>query len=271
MSIFIPKVIILHYIDSMSERNKRTEAIILTLKTVGEDNKLVTYFSRENGICQGMLFGGPRSKLRSMVQPFNTGTLYLYNDESKKSSKITDFDVKDFHLDLRQNLYKIMAADLAGEILLKTRCAGDYENSYILFSAFLTGIDLSTEEEARLGTLRFLWRYICLLGQQPDLHLCKDCGEFLLSKEYDSFYIHHKNGFICHECIKNYNSEDKIFSMDKYALTYLAAINELSPGQVRKLQIGASSAYQIKNFVFSLISYVCGGKLKTLEDGHSIL
>lgn len=255
----------------MGERNKTTQALILTMKASGENNRLVTYFSKEDGICQAMLFGGPKSKLKSLVQPFNSGTLYLYSDEIKKTTKINDFDVKNFQLDIRASLYKAMAANLACELVLKTKCAGDYQNAFTLLNAFLDGIDKSVEKEARLGTIRFLWRYIGLLGVQPDTHLCQDCAESLLSKEKDSFYIHSKNGFVCGECINHYTADNRIIPCDKYALTYLSAINELKPGQVRSLEVSATSAYQMKNLVFSLISQACGTKLNSLQDGQNIL
>ncbi len=255
----------------MSERNKSTDAIILTIKNLGETNRLVTFFSPETGISSSVLYGGAKSKMKSLLQPFNHGILYIYNDEVKNTSKIRDFDVKDFYLNMKQNLYKMMAANLACEIILKTKAAGDYKNAFVLLNAFLKGLDLSSENESRLGTIRFLFRYLTLLGLQVNPHICCDCQESLLSKENESFYLHHKNGFVCGNCINHYDKNERIFPLDKYALTYIAAINDLSPSKVRSLVIPQKSAWQMKNLVFNLINNAAGGNLATLKNAASIL
>lgn len=258
----------------MSERNRETQAIIISLKKQGEQNRIVTILTPEQGIINCMLYGGPKSKLRSMVQPFNSGTIYLYTDNIKHSTKITDFDAKKIHLSLRENLYKSWVAIFASEIVLKTKCAGDSKKAFILLSALLDGIDAVNEEEARLGTLRFLWRYIELLGIQPDVRECCSCGNSLLSKEHDIFYIENQNGFVCSDCIP-YNENKKyqttLLKADIHSITYLAAINELKPGKVRELILPAESASKLKRLLYYLIEKSCGIKLESLESGTGIL
>lgn len=83
------------------------------------------------------------------------------------------------------------------------------------------------------------------------------------------------NGFVCNDCIPYTSSPqtapDAGYEVDLDALTYLASINELSPGQVRSLTISAQTAYRMKTLVFSLIETACGTKLKSLECGLGIL
>lgn len=259
----------------MGDRNRETQGIIFSLKKQGEQNRLVSILTPDQGIINCMLYGGPKSKLRSLVQPFNRGSLYLYTDNIKHSVKITDFDAKKIHMSLRENLYKSWAATLASEILLKTKCAGDPQNSFILLSALLDGIDAVSEEEARLGMLRFLWRYLGLLGIQPDARECTSCGTSLLSKEHDIYYIENQNGFVCSDCIpysaENLRKAAENFKLDIHSITYLAAINELTPGKVRELILPAESAYKLKRLLYHLIEKSCGTKLETLESGAGIL
>lgn len=255
----------------MSERNKKTPGIILSIKETGESNKSVTYLSPETGINTAILYGGAKSKLRSLVQPFNSGILYIYEDSAKNSKKITDFDVKHSPITFSQNLYKIWASNLAIEIILKTKCAGDNENSFILLKALIIGLDATQENEARLGTIRFLWRYIGLLGVQPEVHECKSCQTSLLRKEGDLHYILNLNGFICPDCLYAYKEQTLGLIADKDSLTYLASINELPPSTVRKLTLTASCAYKLKTIVYFLAEQSAGCKLKTIESGMGIL
>lgn len=259
----------------MGDRNRETQGIIFSLKKQGEQNRLVSVLTPDQGIINCMLYGGPKSKLRSLVQPFNRGSLYLYTDNIKHSVKITDFDPKKIHLTLRENLYKSWAATLASEIVLKTKCAGDPQNAFILLSALLDGIDAVNEEEARLGMLRFLWRYLGLLGIQPDARECTSCGTSLLSRDNNIYYMENQNGFVCSDCIpysaENLRQSAENFKLDIHSITYLAAINELTPGKVRELILPAESAYKLKRLLYHLIEKSCGTKLETLESGSGIL
>ena len=145
-------------------RNISMPALILSVQISGENNRRVTIFSPSEGIHFATLYGGPKSKLRSLVSPMNSGVIYLYRDEVKNQTKITDFDVKNCHLSFRENLFKTYASSLATEILIKTKCAGFPEEAWKIVNGFLDGIELSSEEESRLGLIRFLWRYLALLG-----------------------------------------------------------------------------------------------------------
>ena len=64
----------------MSERNLCTEVLILTVKNQGENNRVICALSPELGIFYAILYGGPKSKLKSLVQPFYSGKMWLYDD-----------------------------------------------------------------------------------------------------------------------------------------------------------------------------------------------
>ncbi len=257
----------------MAERNKRMSALILSMQDSGENNRLAKIFSPDEGIFRAVLYGGAKSRLRSLIQPFYSGTIYVYRDSVRKFVKITDFDPKKFRLSLRTNLYKTMAANFAAEIVVKTKCAGDGKNSFILLNSFLDGIDAVSEPESKLGLLRFLWRYQGLLGQQMETRFCASCGTSLLDHEKNAVYDESLNGFVCGDC--NSFSEKKFsaefFRMDLDSLTYLSAINELSPGMVRKLFVPAESVLNMKKFLFHLIEKSAGTGFATLECSNGIL
>ena len=258
----------------MAERNKSQNAIILTVKEFGENNRIANYLCEE-GIFSAVLYGGPKSKLRSLVQPFYSGTIYIYSDNVKKSTKITDFDAKNCHLSFRTNLFKSWAANLAAEIVMKTKCGGDSKLAFLLLNSLLDGMEACDENESRLGLLRFIWRYLGLLGIQPDAKECVSCGNFLLSTKLNSAYIESKQGFVCDDCLPFFPTKEKDesakFIIDVNGLTYLAAINELSPGKVRSLLLPSASAFKLKQLLYHLIEKACETKLDSLESGMGIL
>ena len=237
----------------MPERNKSTQAIILSVKQQGENNRSVCIVSPDRGVFYATLYGGAKSKMKSLVQPFNTGLIYLYEDEARHFIKISDFDVKSCHLSLHTDIYKMMAANLASEILIKTKCAGEYAEAFKLFSAFLQGLELTQGFESRTGTIRFLWRYIRLLGLQP-----------------------HINGFACRDCTPSFSEGQKFAKQEAPALSssslfYLNAVNTMRPSTVRGMELSHQNESELKNFLFMLIEQALGSRLNSLETGSGIL
>ncbi|QTQ11679.1 DNA repair protein RecO [Treponema parvum] len=282
-------------------RNLITDAVVLFVSPSGENNRSVCVFSRELGIVYAILYGGPKSKLRGLVSPFNRGKMYLYRDTVKNSVKITDFDVTNFHQTFRESLFKSWAASLASEIVIKTKCGGSAGECWKIFNGFLDGIELSDEDSGRLGLVRFLWRYLELLGIRPDTSFCASCGKAFFSHTADSgsehgksnpaehgssgrteysrmeiaeltqtaaIYMPSENGFLCVSC----SAPDKRgFRLCKQALHYLTAVSELEPKEVRSLQCTAKAANEMRDLTFYMIEAAAGQRLKSIESGLGIL
>ena len=137
-------------------RSSSTPALVLNLRPLGENNTSVTLITKTEGIIYATLYGGPKSKMRSLVTLWNSGNIFLYENSEKNQIKISDFDVKNYHTSFSQNLFKQYAASLAAELTIKTKCGGSYEECFSLLTGFLDGLDLVNEEQGRLGLIRFL-------------------------------------------------------------------------------------------------------------------
>lgn len=262
-------------------RSFSTDALVLSSRLIGEDNRIVSFLSPEKGVFDAILYGGRKSKLRSMVSPFHSGKGWFYNDESRHSIKITDFDPVSFRPSLRENLYKTCAASFCAELVIKTQGTPEpYELSrlWILVNGFLDGLDLSSDEDAHLGMLRFIWRYLELLGMQPDASECSVCDRsFLpednvsLTKNNDSmleYYDEACHGFLCHECAAGLQN---LQPMTQEGMQYLAALSTLTPSEVRKLPVHAETYQKLHDLLFNLIVSETGLKFRTLEAGEGIL
>ena len=144
-------------------RNSSLQALVLSVRQYGEDNRIVKFLSKEKGIFDAVLYGGPKSKLRAYVSPYHFGNLWIYTDETKHSIKITDFGVIKCHPEIRENLFKTWCASFCAELLIKTDATGEYEKIWTLANGFLDGISVSSEDECRIAFLRFVWRYIGIM------------------------------------------------------------------------------------------------------------
>ena len=224
-----------------------------------------------------MLYGGPKSRFRSLVAQWNSGKVWLYENPEKNQIKISDFEVSNYHSSFSQNLYKSYAASLAAELAIKTRCAGSSGQCFKLISGFLDGMELCDEEQSRLGLIRFLWRYLELLGIQPAVHACLNCGKTFLDSQFApkaiSYYNSMENSFICPECTVSLGNEQRGKMIDVHfnALQYLSALTVLSPSDARKLSIDEELYGQIRQLVFFLIENSMDQKLNSIETGMGIL
>lgn len=257
-------------------RNITTKATILSVQQSGENNRTVTLLTPDEGIVYATLFGGPKSRLRSFVSPFNSGTIWLYRDETKNSCKITDFDPSVCHISFNTSLFKTYAASLGAEIIIKSKAAGSAAQTFYFFNGFLDGMELSEENECRLGLIRFIWRYMDLLGVRPDTRNCCQCGKSFMSGKFSEntlncfgTYSERDNGFVCQDCQSAGNEHHYILS--KESLTYLEAVNVLQPKEVRKIIIDSKTLNELRDFCYYLIENACSTRFLSLKTGTGIL
>ena len=73
-------------------KNLVTLATVISIRPLGENNSSVTLLTRSEGIIFATMYGGSKSRLKSLVSPWNTGTAYL-SISNQTQYKISDFDV----------------------------------------------------------------------------------------------------------------------------------------------------------------------------------
>lgn len=252
-----------HYIV-MRNRSWRTEALVLSLTTFGEGHRSALLFTPDHGLIHAAVFGGPKSRLRARVSPWQTGTAWLYTDPVKNMVKITDFDVQAWRQGIREDLVRTWCASLCSEIISRSHGTVDWT----LVNAFLDGISVSEETECRLGLLRFLWRILTSAGICPDYTGCVRCGAGTMLKNGVLYYSPHEDGFICADCA---HPDEQRIPLSSEAGRYLAAIHRLRPSEVRAIALSQESYTELKGFLFFLLSRMIGSSLKTLETGSGIL
>lgn len=259
----------------MANRNSATKAIILKTHIQGEHNRNVCALSETDGIFHATLYGGPKSKLSALVQPFSSGKMWIYKDPNRPITKISDFDSENTRLNLRESLYRLFAANLACEIVIKTKAAGEAKDAFFLLNGFLDGLDAIPENAAPSALIRFLWRYLAIMGIQPSTEECSRCGRpffpggAIRFAGCSSVYIPSTDGFVCPECAAEMHEG---FSLSSEAMAYLAAMAaSLSPRLIRAMPLSAASLSQLRQLTFFLSEAAAGMKLKSIESSVGIL
>lgn len=252
------------------KRNFEYRVLILSVTDTGGGNRQVTFFCREEGIQKALLFGGPKSKLKSLTAPFHCGRLWVYKDSTKELIKITDFSPEKFHSGIRENLVKTMAASLAIETVISTLAGGsDFDKAFFLLEGFLDGIELSNEEASKYALIRFLWRYMELLGTRPQIECCSVCNSIKTKDDNEKMYYYRiENTFVCQDCV-NFSSSGDFHLNDYYILltepvwNYLNSINTETMRNTQKLRISKDDFEILKRIIFFMLQKISPVKLKT--------
>ena len=251
----------------MANRSWSTQALVLSLSSFGEGHREALLLTEDSVLVRAAVFGGAKSKLRALVSPYQSGTVWLYSDPVKKSNKIVDFDVNSYRQGIRENLVRAWSAALCTEIVTKSHGIAPWR----LVNAFLDGISLSDENECRLGLLRFLWRLLVAAGINPDISFCARCGEEVAGKNAENglvYYSPYEDACVCRRCAR---SEEHRFPLSTDATAYLSAIENESPSIARNIPLNGEDYSRLRQFLFFLATRMIDGPLKTLETGEGIL
>ncbi|HKL86549.1 MAG TPA: DNA repair protein RecO [Treponemataceae bacterium] len=251
----------------MSNRSWTAKALVLSLSEFGEGHRNAWLLTEEKGIVQAAVFGGSKSKLKGLVSPWHTGTMWIYSDPVKNNHKITDFDVLFWRQGIRENLVRSLCASVCTELVTRSHGVADW----VLVNAFLDGISVSGEEECRRALLRFLWRILLSAGINPDIEECTQCGRPVhgtIGINAVLYYSPHNDACICHSCVRYTEMQ---FPLSFESREYLSAIATERPATVRAINVSEKTTVELRQFLFFLVKKMVGYSLKSLDTAEGIL
>ncbi|MDR1306235.1 MAG: recombination protein O N-terminal domain-containing protein [Treponema sp.] len=241
------------------QRTFSSGALVLRVRPSGESNREASFLSAEEGIITATLFGGPKSRLRSHVSPFNYGTLWTYRDPARDFRKVSDFDVSSWRPGLRELYERSAAASLiAGTVLAGHGGGGSWTGALALTGVTLDALESADESCCERITLHFLWNWAGLLGHQPDPLRCASCaceagGDGVL-------WFIQGEGFLCKRCMFRERPGSGVFSASAAALgpggrRWLLAVGSGSPAELARYSLDAASLGELKVLMNRLLTY----------------
>ena len=186
----------------MASRSASYEAIIIRSREVPSGARVATLLSPEAGLVDAFVFGGGKSKLRSLASPWHDGTAWVYTDSAKGLVKLTDFDVRNDNAALRTDLDAIAAASFVTELVQATAAfGGDWADAYALCMDAIRAVDGFASRDAdgidRAVSL-FVVRAVALMGLLPETDECAVCAGALGSVAVHS--SRRTGAFLCSRC-----------------------------------------------------------------------
>lgn len=275
----------------MSARSWNGKALVLSLSPFGEGHREALLLTEEKGLLRAAVFGGAKSKLRSLVSPWQSGSVWIYTDPVKKSSRITDFDVQSWRQGIRESLVRAWCASVCTEVITRSHGLSGWK----LANAFLDGIAVSDDEECRYALLRFFWRTLHAAGIAPDVGVCARCGStdhfscevscavpesgdraaegsaadnVQTGRNAVVYYSSAEEAILCERCAR---PEERRFPLSAEAYVWLETVERLNPSQSRSFRPSGVSYAELRQFLFFLVSRMVDGPMKTLESAEGIL
>ena len=242
------------------QRSFSSPALVLRVRSSGESNREAVFLSAEEGLLSATLFGGPKSRLRSHVSPFNSGILWTYRDPAKDFRKVSDFDVQSWRPGLRELFERSNTASLiAGAILESHGSGGMFSKAFALANAALDALESADESCCDRLLIHFLWNWADLIGNRgADLRYCTSCAcEF--TGDTVIWFIPGE-GFLCKNCLNTQTGHGNLQwsgQSDRTGLSgqavlgpgsrrWLLAVEDKSPSELSRISLDAASLGELK-------------------------
>jgi len=176
----------------------QSEAIVLRSFNVGDQDKIVVFFSREKGVIKGIAKGARKfsSRFGSSLEPMSLVKIFYYEKERKDLLTVSNCDLLESFFEVQKDLKTTFTLSYFAELVeafFPSRAKED-----LLYRLLLSVLRALKEE----GDLDFLTRYfeawfLHINGILPDFGKCKKCRTEIRAA---SWLSPRKDGVYCEGC-----------------------------------------------------------------------
>lgn len=151
----------------------RDEAIVLKTIKLGEADRIVTLFTRQNGKVRAVAKGIRKTKSRfgARLEPFTRANLMIYR--GRNLDTITSADIVTSFDDLRRSYQTLTAAIAMADAVEKI--TPDRESAHSTYSLLLAGLHALSEAGEASIVPAFLVKLLAVSGYHPQLDSCAGC------------------------------------------------------------------------------------------------
>jgi DNA repair protein RecO (recombination protein O) len=179
-------------------RSFRSSAVVLRHSDWGEADRLLTLYTREQGMVRALAKGARKitSRKAGHLQPFTHVTLQLA--KGRDLLIVTQAETVNAFLPLHDNLTKTSHAAYVVELLLRFSYEEEGGNP-TLFKLLVETLDrIEKEDSAWLPIRYYEMRFLDAVGFRPQLFECANCGREIQAE--DQFFSATVGGVICPRC-----------------------------------------------------------------------
>ncbi len=236
----------------------KSEAIILRTQNLGEQDKLVVFFSREKGLLKGVAKGARKfnNRFGSSLEPFSIVRILYYEKEKHDLVTISNCDLQESAFELFEDMKIACALAYVAELVEKF---SPYREKEEILYRLIVSLLRALKEGRRVDYLihYFEFWFLKINGILPEWSICHKCRQPLL---HQAQLNPRRDGFLCPRC-----AEEKKLSLNQSQLKALDWIRKNSPSAVPEINLSSEEWRQIGRIFQAIILYHMEETPKTLN------
>jgi len=226
----------------------KSEAIILRTQNLGEQDKLVVFFSREKGLIKGVAKGARKfnNRFGSSLEPFSVVKILYYEKEKHDLVTISNCDLLESAFELFGEIKLSCALAYVAELVEKFSPYREKEEVlYRLLVSFIR--TLKDGQRIEYLTHYFEFWFLKINGILPDWNICQKCRRPLHNQAYLNS---RRDGFLCSRCV-----EDQKLTLNQNQLKALDWIRKNAPAAPHETGLAAEEWKQLGRVFQAIILY----------------
>lgn len=239
-------------------RSFRASAVVLRHSDWGEADRLLTLYTREQGMVRALAKGARKvtSRKAGHLQPFTYITVQLA--KGRDLLIITQVETVNAFLPLHDDLMKTGHAAYAIELLLRFSYEDEGANPSIFRLLVETLERLEKEDDAWLPLRYYEMRFLDAVGFRPQLFECVNCGREI--RPEDQFFSSLAGGVVCPRCGEGLPNLGKI-SLE--TLKYLRHFQRSSYKDASRARPGLEIQKEAETLMQGYFTYLLERELNT--------
>ncbi|MBN8580763.1 MAG: DNA repair protein RecO [Anaerolineae bacterium] len=239
-------------------RSFRASAVVLRHSDWGEADRLLTLYTREQGMVRALAKGARKvtSRKAGHLQPFTYITVQLA--KGRDLLIITQVETVNAFLPLHDDLMKTGHAAYAIELLLRFSYEDEGANPSIFRLLVETLERLEKEDDAWLPLRYYEMRFLDAVGFRPQLFECVNCGREI--RPEDQFFSFLAGGVVCPRCGEGLPNLGKI-SLE--TLKYLRHFQRSSYKDASRARPGLEIQKEAETLMQGYFTYLLERELNT--------
>lgn len=224
-----------------AQRTIAIQALVLRKKLYGENNLLVTLYSKDLGKIEAVAKGGKKmtNNFAGHLEPLNICNIQLH--KSAYRFTVTQTQVEEHFKTIKNDFKKSLLAQVVLEIFYKS--TPKEESNENLFSLVIETLQsISKEQQEFLIFEHFKIKLLEELGILPNFDQCLNCEESTLLNTENFWFDSHGHTY----CGKCYNPEQNSLPMDQKILKLLSYLREQSRLPTFKIAVSERQKQQLK-------------------------
>lgn len=239
----------------MTQQQYMTEALILSVRDMGEADRMVVLFSRELGKISAAAYGArrSRSRLAGTVQSFTQVEISLMPGRSLDT--IAQCEVKRSFRELREDItlmtYSAFLTELVAELW------PDRSPEPSAYEVLLGALSLLSQRNPRLVSLAGAWQLLALAGFHPEYERCVTCGQVLA---LPAFFDACAGGGVCPVC-----EHEGMQPLDDAVCGFVERLLNVNWNQPPHFKVTGSSLLQAEKMLIEFIAHRIERPLKSVR------